>query len=253
MLNIHDLSPWLRRVHDTLILPRRAEMAQHSFMRAMIAGESEAADAGRFFSGLMWHLLDFGKHAAHLFAKRPPEVAKLIEGRSEDEDGDTAILGRIVEVFGGNPAAIASDPWSFVPHPVWIHHDALLRAAIYSEDLEWQVGTAALNVGIEALVPYMVQPLFDASVAKYGVTRDQAAWLASRAGEEEIQHGENGFLILDHYVNEADTTLQKKCVFFIDALSRSMAYGLLSSGSPASAGAGATADLRLQTGSAGVQ
>jgi hypothetical protein len=44
-------------------------------------------------------------------------------------------------------------------------------------------------------------------------------------GEEEIQHGENGFLILDHYVNEADTTLQKKCVFFIDALSRSMAYG----------------------------
>lgn len=230
MLSTEKLAPWLREIHQTIIVPRREEMANHPFMLAMDEGSAKPEDALRFFSGLMWHLLDFGKHAAHLFAKRPADVATLIEGRSEDTDGDTDILGRIVEGFGGDPAAIARDPWSFVPHPVWVQHDALLRAAIYSEDLEWQVGTAALNVGIEALVPYMVEPLFDSSVRNYGVSRDQAAWLASRAGEEEIQHGENGFLILDRYVTAADAVLQKKCRFFIEALSRSMAYRLLSSG-----------------------
>jgi hypothetical protein len=221
---------WLQKCHRELIVPRRKAIENHPFTLAMENGSAEPRDAQRYFSGLMWHLLDFGKHAGHLFAKRPPDVENLLEGRSEDKDGDTGILSRIVRAFGGPVELIESTPWRYQPHPVWTQHDALLRAAIYSTDLPWQVGTAALNVGIEALVPFMIEPLFRASVRNYRVDSKQAAWLESRAGEEEKQHGDNGYLLLSRFVPAKDTKLQEQCAFYIDALSASMAYGLLSSG-----------------------
>lgn len=223
-------APWLKRLHSEVVLPRQRVIENHPFILAMSAGAAEPREAERFFSGLMWHLLDFGKHVAHHMAKRPPEVARLLEGRSEDEDGDTQILGRIVTAFGGNAELIATKPWRYRPHPVWVRHDALLRSAIYSADLPWQVGTAALNVGIESLVPTMIEPLYRASVRHYGVSTDQAKWLESRSGEEERQHGENGYLILNEFVRSDDVALQEICAFYVDALSSSMAYGLLRSG-----------------------
>lgn len=229
-LNFETLPPWLKAVHEQLILPRREAIANHPFLRAMQAGYAEKVDAERYFSGLMWHLLDFGKHVSHLMAKRPSDAAKLLVDRSEDKDGDTQILSRIVEAFGGPSEQIVRAPWSFRPDRVWIHHDALLRSCIYSTDLPWQVATAGLNVGIEALVPFMIEPLFQAAVQKYGVTSQQAAWLESRSGEAEIQHGENGYILLSHYVSAEDHELQRQCRFYIDALSHSMAYGLLESG-----------------------
>ncbi|MEO5668333.1 MAG: hypothetical protein ABIR96_09760 [Bdellovibrionota bacterium] len=221
---------WLERLRREVLIPRGKRIENHSFVKGMQSGSVEPARAVHFFAGLMWHLMDFGKHVEHLMNKRPPEVQKLLEGRDEDKDGDTEILGRIVKAFGGDFATISKTPWRYEPHPVWIHHDALLRAAIYSEDLPWQVGTAALNVGIESLVPTMVEPLFFAAVKNYGVSDDEAAWLESRSGEKEKQHGENGFIILSHHVGPEDFELQDKCGFYVRALSRSMAYGLLESG-----------------------
>jgi hypothetical protein len=178
----------------------------------------------------MWHLLDFGKHVEHLMKKRPAEVSRLLEGRSEDKDGDTGILKRIVDALHGPSEAIEKQPWSYHPHPVWITHDALLRAAIYSYDLPWQVGAAGLNVGIEALVPTMIEPLFHAATHSYKLSHSQAEWLESRSGEAERQHGENGFILLAEYVGQNDKQLQQQCRFYIDALSYSMAYRLLESG-----------------------
>jgi pyrroloquinoline quinone (PQQ) biosynthesis protein C len=232
MFSEDKLPSWLAEIYKDEILPKREAMKTHPFMVAMQAGTAKPEDAQRFFSGLMWHLLDFGTHVEHLMAKRPADVTKLLEGRSEDEDGDTDILGRIVAAFGGNPEQIATDPWNQKPHPIWIQHDALLRSTIYSTDLEWQVGTAGLNVGIEALVPWMIEPLFEASVKNYSVTSTQAKWLESRAGEEERQHGENGFILLAEFVSEKDTKLIDQCRFFIRALSDSMAYRLLDTGLP---------------------
>ncbi len=227
-----DLKPWLRNIYEEVTLPKRKVIENHAFVKNMQGGIAEKTDALRYFQGLMWHLLDFGKHVEHLMKKRPAEVTSFLESRSEDEDGDTEILGRIVAAFGGNPAEIAKNPWSQNIHPVWIQHDALLRSVIYSPDFSWQVGAAALNVGIEALVPNMIEPLFRACIAKYGVTSDAAQWLESRSGEAEKQHGENGFLILNHFVSVHDEKLQRQCRFFIESLSDSMAYGLLSSGLP---------------------
>lgn len=224
------LPTWLEAIHQELILPRRRAIAEHPFMVAMLDGTAERQSAGAFFAGLMWHLQDFGKHVGHLMVKRPANLSTLLEGRSEDKDGDTEILGRIVTAFGYDTALIEKTPWRFVPHRVWIHHDALLRSTIYSTDFPWQVGTAALNVGIESLVPFMIEPLFQASVQQYGVSQSQAAWLESRSGEMERQHGENGYILLTHCVDPEDLPLQEQCRFFIEALSHSMAYGLLESG-----------------------
>jgi hypothetical protein len=195
-------------------------------------GSAEKHDAQNYFSGLMWHLLDFGKHVGHLMHKRPKEVELFLEGRAEDKDGDTDILARIVEAFGGPVEIITKKTWDYRPNPIWNYHDALLRSAIYSTDHPWQVGTAALNMGIETLVPTMIEPLFIASVKNYGVTKGEAQWLESRSGEEEKQHGENAYLILAEFVDPKDAELISKCRYYVDALSYSMAYNLLNSGMP---------------------
>jgi hypothetical protein len=229
------LPAWLASCHQDLILPRRKAIQNHRFVQSMLQGQSEKVDAEWFFSGLMWHLLDFGKHVGHLMAKRPVEVSDFLKGRSEDEDGDTGILKRIVDALGGSSDQIIKQPWTYRPHPVWITHDALLRSAVYSTDLSWQAGAAALNVGIESLVPTMIEPLFHAATKNYGLSKNQSEWLESRSGEAEKQHGENGYLILAEFVPQNDVELQQKCRFMIDALSYSMAYRLLESGLPRSA------------------
>ena len=228
----HHWPQWLEAVHQELILPRRKTIEAHPFILNMQDGKTKPEEANGYFSGLMWHLLDFGKHVSFLKDKRPSRIDQLLEGRSEDVDGDTDILARIVAQFHGPVEQIKTSPWTYRPHEVWIAHDALLRSAIYSSDFEWQVGTAALNVGIESLVPFMVEPLFKACVSRYGVTAHTARWLESRSGEDEKQHGENGYLILSQYVADDDLVLQQKCRFFIDALSHSMAFHLLRSGMP---------------------
>jgi hypothetical protein len=229
---LKNLNPWLCEILNDVIVPKRKAIENHLFLTNMQAGTVQKKDALIYFEGLLWHLLDFGKHAEYLAKKRPIEVSEFLNGRAEDEDGDTEILSRIIKAFGGNFEKITESPWRFKVHPIWIHHDALLRAAIYSQDLPWQVGAAALNIGIESLVPFMVEPIFRATVQNYGVSSDEAKWLESRSGEEEKQHGENGFLILNEFVDTRDDLLQAQCRFFIQALSDSMAYGLLSTGLP---------------------
>jgi pyrroloquinoline quinone (PQQ) biosynthesis protein C len=223
-------APWLETLRREVLIPRARRIATHPFVVGMEDGRVEPEKAERFFSGLMWHLMDFGKHVAHLETKRPPDVERFLEGRDEDKDGDTDVLGRIVEAFGGPRREIERSPWLYRPHEVWVRHDALLRSAIYSADLPWQVGTAALNVGIESLVPTMIEPLFKAALKNYHVSSHEAAWLESRSGEKEKQHGENGYLVLSRFVAPDDLELQAQCAFQIRALSHSMAYGLLESG-----------------------
>ncbi|MBC7385363.1 MAG: hypothetical protein H7301_04255 [Cryobacterium sp.] len=229
-VDFRDLPTWLRDAHEKMMVPRKKAIENHPFTLAMQNGSAEPRHAERYFSGLMWHLLSFGQHVAFLEKKRPAAVGEFLKGRSEDKDGDTDILGRIVTAFGGPMRKIVEKPWTYEPPPVWSRHDAFLRSAIYSTDLAWQVGAAALNVGIESLVPTMVEPLFQASIKNYGVTSHAAEWLASRSGEAEKQHGENGYALLREFVPEGDRLLQEQCVFYIDLLSDSMAYGLLESG-----------------------
>lgn len=228
-LKEENWAPWLRETHHEIILPARQRMLSHAGLQAVQAGKASRNHILSYFSGLLWHLKDFDKHVSHLMKKRPPEISRLLEGRSEDQDGSLDSLVKPVDFFGGDSQLILKSPWSYEPHEVWVHHDALLRSCIYSTDFEWQVGTAALNIGIEALVPYMVGSLLEASHKKYQFGGENAEWLESRSGEEEIQHGENGYLLLNHYIDESDHALIEKCRFFIRALSHSMSDRLFMS------------------------
>lgn len=220
---------WVRRLHDEIIEPARNRMLRHQGLQGVVEGRAQKSAILQYFSGLLWHLRDFDKHVAFLMKKRPQEVDALMVGRSEDQDGSLDSLVRPVEFFGGNASMILETPWAFKPHPVWIHHDAMLRSCIYSQDFEWQVGAAALNVGIESFVPDMVGALMQACHQSYGFGGKNAEWLESRSGEEERQHGENGYIILNKFVEEGDVELISKCKFFIRALSDSMSRRLFSS------------------------
>ncbi|NCN40642.1 hypothetical protein GW916_05270 [bacterium] len=223
---------WLEDIKTEIIQPRAKDLVAHPFIKSMQDKTASHEDAQRYFSGLMWHLLDFDKHVRHLIKKRPQEVTTFLAGRHEDVDGDTDILGRIVEFFGGPRKQIENSPWTYTPHKVWVHHDNLLRSAIYSTDFPWQVGTAALTIGIESLVPLMIEPLYESAVKVYGVSSHQAEWLESRSGEIEKQHGENGYLILSEFADPNDEALTALARFYVDQLSYSMTYGLLESGMP---------------------
>ena len=224
------LPSWLKKQKFEVIEPRKKAIQNHPFLLGMAAGSVEHREAEAFFSGLMWHLMAFGSHVTHLKKKRPAEINSFLQGRSEDKDGDTGVLKRIVVALGGPADSIEKAPWFYRPHPVWITHDALLRSAIYSQDISWLEGAAALNVGIESLVPIMIEPLFRAASKNFGLTSSQTEWLESRSGEAEKQHGENGYLLLAKYVDHENRELQEKCAFQIDALSYSMAFRLLESG-----------------------
>ncbi len=233
-LNPNQLPDWLKLAYFEIIQPKREIIQNHEFVQKMKLGEARKEDAKHYFAGLMWHLLDFGKHVSHLIQKRPDEVDHFLKDRSEDTDGDTELLSRIVDALGEDSNQICGSPWTYQPHPVWIQHDALLRSAIYSTDFSWKTGTAALTIGIESLVPSMIEPLFQACIENYGVASHQAEWLESRSGDEEKQHGENGFLILERFVDLNDQPQIDQCLFFIKALSDSMAHRLLESGLPQS-------------------
>lgn len=65
----------------------------------------------------------------------------------------------------------------------------------------------------------MLEPLLRAAVLHDGLNHHQAEWLASRSGEEERQHGDNGFILLRRSVDPTDAQLVEHCRFFVEILS----------------------------------
>ena len=76
----------------------------------------------------------------------------------------------------------------------------------------------------------MCGPLADALEQGYGVTGLPLKWLQQRTTLEEIEHGDNGFLILSHFVDETDAQLVATCRLYADKLSLSMSKYLLDGG-----------------------
>ena len=85
---------------------------------------------------------------------------------------------------------------NYTPPQECFWHEAQLRSAIFSTDLRWQVGAAAINAGTEGIVPWMCGPLADVLQQGSGVAGLPLKWLLQRITLEEIEHGDNGFLIL---------------------------------------------------------
>ena len=79
-------------------------------------------------------------------------------------------------------------------------------------------------------MPWMCGPLADALEEGYGIQGLALEWLHQRITPEEIEHGDNGFLILSHFVDADDADLVANCGLYADKLSLSMSQGLLNGG-----------------------
>ena len=236
-LDVHSLAPWVQDLYHDVILPRRRAAATHPFTQAIQAGQVEKSALVAYFSGMYWHVTRAGHLFGGFFARRPADVGTFLEGRAEDghsPEEETRLqqtsLGALIDALGGDSAALQAGLTDFSPPQEWFLHETQLRSAIFSGDFPWQVGAAAINAGTEGVVPWMCGPLADALEQGYGVDGLALEWLHQRITPEEIQHGDNGFLILSHFVDEADADQVALCRFYADKLSLSMSKGLLDAG-----------------------
>jgi len=232
-----DLAPWVRELYDNVIIPRRRRAALHPFTEAVRAGEVERSVLAAYFSGMYWHVTRAGHLFGGFFARRSPDVETFLAGRAEDghsPEEETRLqktsLGALITEMGGDIAALEAGLLSYAPPQEWFLHETQLRSAIFSADFPWQVGAAAINAGTEGIVPWMCGPLAGALVQGYHVSPLAVEWLNQRITPEEIQHGDNGFLILSHFVDAGDAELVANCARYADRLSVSMSQSLLDCG-----------------------
>ena len=182
--------------------------------------------------------------SGHLFinlaSRRPASVAAFISsigGRVSDghssEDAKRATEGSfraLMEALGGDFDAFKTDLDSYQPPYEWFLHNAQLRAAIYSADFSWEVGTAAMSAGTEGTVPWYCAPLARALEKGYDIKGVATEWLRVRGIQEAKEHADNGFKVLSHFIEVDDVRKISECSMFVDRLSISMSHTLLDCG-----------------------
>ena len=92
-LNPNQLPDWLKLAYFEIIQPKREIIQNHEFVQKMKLGEARKEDAKHYFAGLMWHLLDFGKHVSHLIQKRPDEVDHFLKDKIQKAHNCTDFRG----------------------------------------------------------------------------------------------------------------------------------------------------------------
>ena len=236
-LDVSGLAPWVQSLYTDVILPRRRIAATHPFTQAVRAGEVDRAALVAYFQGMYWHVTRAGHLFGGFFARRPADVETFLAGRAEDghsPEEETHLqktsLGALIDGLGGDSQSFAAHLTDYMPPQEWFLHETQLRSAIFSGDFPWQVGAAAINAGTEGIVPWLCGPLADALAEGYGMEGLALKWLHQRLTPEEIEHGDNGFLILSHFVDAADPDQVAKCRLYADKLSLSMSQGLLDGG-----------------------
>lgn len=231
------MAPWVQTLYADVILPRRHSAARHPFTEAVRLGQVEKSVLVAYFQGMYWHVTRAGHLFGGFFARRPAEVGTFLEGRAEDghsPEDETRLqkssLGALIDALGGDAQTFEAGLTDYTPPPEWFLHETQLRSAIFSMDFPWQVGAAAINAGTEGIVPWMCGPLADALAEGYGIHGLALEWLHQRITPEEIEHGDNGFLILSHFVDQSDPEQVALCRLYADKLSLSMSKALLDGG-----------------------
>lgn len=175
-----------------------------------------------------------------LASQRPSAVGQYIlsiKGRVSDGHSSAEALRAtedsfeaLIAALGGDFQAFKGSLDTFSPPYEWFLHNAQLRAAIYSADFSWEVGTAAMSAGTEGVVPWYCGPLASALETGYGIQGIATNWLRVRGGEEAKRHADNGFKVLSQFISEQDSKLAAECALYVDRLAVSMSKTLLDCG-----------------------
>jgi pyrroloquinoline quinone (PQQ) biosynthesis protein C len=235
-----ELKPWIRTLY-LQSASRRKSASNHRFISAIEAGVVSKRALLNYFQGMYWHVARSGHLFINLALQRPPAVKEYLSsigGRIDDghssEDAKRATtesLGALLEVLGGDFKQFIAELDTYTPPYEWFLHNAQLRSAIYSSDFTWEIGVAAMNAGTEGVVPYYCGPLAVALEKGYNIKGVALEWLKFRGTEAAKRHGDNGFRVLSHFIDDTNEQKIAQVSLQIDQLSLSMSKTLLDCGS----------------------
>ncbi|HLH21599.1 MAG TPA: iron-containing redox enzyme family protein [Chloroflexota bacterium] len=216
---VEPRTEWVRRIRDEIILPRRAQAAQRPLTQAIRHG---TANRQQILAGLLiptlWRITRFPELIAALASRCPTfdweRKTSLLQNAYEETE-HPFLLARAVRALGGDPdPVLRGDPEAYRPSTEmqarrdWITYHAYHRP--------WIEGIAAVQVAIEAIVPYALKPVWHGLREHYGLSDHDLAWFQVHAGEIEMRHGNEGILILEQYVADDDVALQQRLRYIVD-------------------------------------
>jgi pyrroloquinoline quinone (PQQ) biosynthesis protein C len=201
---------WLIELRAEVIEPIRAKAVAHPFIAEVAAGTFPVHKLRRFFADLCWTVITTPGVVASLAARTPhyehPIKTKLLENAYTEWNHAWA-LSQTVNALGGPGDRIFNGPetaWEALPYAWHLRNWQLL----YAYNQPWLEGIAAFAVGIEALVPSIIHPLWKGCERHYGLRDEALDWLVWHGGEVEMQHGNDGLFILEQKVPADDRALQ---------------------------------------------
>ncbi len=204
-------SDWLIELRRDVIEPVRDKALAHPFLADIAAGTFPVHKLRRYFADLCWTIITTPGVVASLAARTPHyehEIKTKLLENAHSEWNHSWALAQTVTALGGPGDRIYEGPehtWDALPYAWHLRNWQVLYA--YNEP--WIDGVAAFAVGIEALVPTIINPLWHACEANYGLKDEALDWLAWHGGEVEMQHGNDGLLILEQKVAPDDVALQQ--------------------------------------------
>lgn len=221
-------SEWLQQLRTEVIDPIRREVAAHPFLIGAVSGELPIAIVRHYLTGLLWNITAFPECVAALASRTPryDHATKrlLLENAAAEMDHPFA-LADTVRYLGGDPDPILHGPeHAYLPPHAWFDHHGLLE--LYAYKKPWIEGVAAINVGIEAVVPSQIGPLGLALHTKYGVPKEHMAWFHWHGGEVEQEHGNDGLRILERHVAPDDKETQALCGYAVRRIGSMLGHEL---------------------------
>lgn len=216
---VEPRTEWVRRIRDEIILPRRELAAQMPLTQAIRHG---TATPQQIVDGVLiptlWRITRFPELIAALASRCPQydwERKESLLHNAFEEIEHPRLLARAIRALGGDPEPVLrGDKDAYRPsietlaRRDWVNYHVFYRP--------WIEAVAAVQVAVEAIVPYAHKPMWDGLKEHYGLSDDDLAWFAIHAGEVEMRHGNEGILILEQYVADDDVELQERIRYIID-------------------------------------
>ena len=219
---------WLRRLRADVIDPIRRDVGAHPFLVGAVAGTLPIEAIRAYLTGLLWNIAGFPECVAALASRTPRhdhETKRLLLQNAAAEVEHPFALADTVRYLGGDAdGPLNGTTGGYRPPKAWFDHHSLLE--LYAYQKPWIEGVAAINVGIEAIVPSQIGPLGRALHERYSVPRERMQWFHWHGGEVEQEHGNDGLRLLERYVAEDDNETQALCAYAVERIGSMLAHEL---------------------------
>ena len=223
-----ERAKWLKEIEEEIINPLRERALNHPFIREVSEGRLPVYKVRRLLGDVLWSITGFPELIAALASRCPKydhEVKTKLLANAYEERTHPQLLARVVRALGGDPEPMLNGPaYKYRPlKPLW-HRRNWEELCVYHKP--WVVAIAALGVGVESMVPYIFGTIGKGLKRHYGLKGEDMAWFRIHGGEVEMEHGEDGFRILERYVRPDDEETIAACKDAIEMTASEMVESL---------------------------